>query len=117
MNKCQSKYYNILLKKTKNNRKIKNKKTGVRKNNKTIKKTQRGGSENIAYTNIISQPQPQQQPQPQPQPQQPEKLTLGKRLRNGFSNLFNIIKRNISEKISNNQQKGGKKIKKTIKKK
>ena len=46
------------------------------------------------------------------------KPSLGKRFRNGISNLFGIIKNKLSRKLfSNIQQQGGRKIKKTLKRK
>ncbi len=106
------------MKKSKNIKNIKNKKTGGRKNNKTIKKTQRGGSDFPSYINS-------NMPQQQPQHSQIKSLTnvggkpsLGKRFRNGISNLFGIIKNKLSRKIfSNIEQHGGRKLKKTLKKK
>ena len=106
------------MKKSKNNKNIKNKKTGGRKNNKTIKKIQRGGSEFPSYINSNI-------PQSQPQESQIKSLSnvggkpsLGKRFRNGISNLFGIIKNKLSRKLfSNIQQQGGRKIKKTLKRK
>ena len=108
------------MKKSKNNKNIKNKKTGGRKNNKTIKKIQLGGSEFPSYINSNIQ-----QSQPQPQESQIKSLSnvggkpsLGKRFRNGISNLFGIIKNKLSRKLfSNIQQQGGRKIKKTLKRK